>query len=73
MNPCSFYLQFYYAMHDFDRNMPGTLKISDGQALRLITPHDLKGNAEWWLVENRDGETGYVPQTYLKPCSAYKK
>ncbi|EZA54401.1 hypothetical protein DMN91_001710 [Ooceraea biroi] len=57
--------EFYYAMYDFAGNMPGTLAINNGQALRLLKPHDEKGNDEWWLVENRDGKQGYVPRDYL--------
>ncbi|XP_012232658.2 rho guanine nucleotide exchange factor 38-like [Linepithema humile] len=57
--------EFYYAMYDFAGNMPGTLPITTGQALRLLRPHDEKGNNEWWLVENRDGKQGYVPRNYL--------
>lgn len=60
-----FFLQFYYAMYDFAVNIPGTLVITCGQALRLVRPHDEKGNSEWWLVENRDGKQGYVPRNYL--------
>ncbi|XP_011157472.1 dynamin-binding protein isoform X2 [Solenopsis invicta] len=58
--------EFYYAMYNFAENMPGTLPITNGQALRLVRPHDEKGNNEWWLVENRDGKQGYVPRNYLR-------
>ncbi|KAL6447579.1 hypothetical protein ACFW04_000046 [Cataglyphis niger] len=60
------YSEFYYAMYDFAGNIPGTLPITNGQALRLLRHHDEKGNDEWWLVENRDGKQGYVPRTYLR-------
>lgn len=53
-------------MYDFAGNMPGTLPITNGQALRLLRHHDEKGNDEWWLVQNRDGKQGYVPRTYLR-------
>lgn len=52
-------------MYDFAGNMPGTLPVTNGQALRLLRPHDEKGNDEWWLVENRNGKQGYVPRNYL--------
>lgn len=52
-------------MYDFAANIPGTLPITNGQALRLLRPHDEKGNDEWWFVENRDGKQGYVPRNYL--------
>ncbi|XP_032683683.1 dynamin-binding protein-like isoform X2 [Odontomachus brunneus] len=58
--------EFYYAMYDFAANIPGTLAVTSGQALRLLRPHDEKGNDEWWLVENRNGQQGYVPRNYLQ-------
>ncbi|EFN64992.1 Dynamin-binding protein [Camponotus floridanus] len=66
------YSEFYYAMYDFAGNMPGTLPITNGQALRLLRPHDEKGNDEWWLVENRDGKQGYVPRNYLSSTNQIK-
>ncbi|XP_012147954.1 rho guanine nucleotide exchange factor 38 [Megachile rotundata] len=58
--------EFYYAEYDFTINIPGTLNIVKGQALRLVRPHDEKGNDEWWLMEDRYGNKGYVPQNYLR-------
>lgn len=52
-------------MYNFAGDMQGTLSITYGQALRLLRPHDEKGNGEWWLVENREGKQGYVPRDYL--------
>ncbi|OAD59449.1 Dynamin-binding protein [Eufriesea mexicana] len=57
--------EFYYAEYDFCTNMSGTLPVSKGQALRLVRPHDEKGNDEWWLMEDRYGNKGYVPKNYL--------
>ncbi|EFN85007.1 Dynamin-binding protein [Harpegnathos saltator] len=64
--------KFYYAMYDFAANIPGTLSVTNGQALRLIRPHDEKGNDEWWLVENREGKQGYVPRNYLQSSAKLK-
>ncbi|XP_029035776.2 dynamin-binding protein-like [Osmia bicornis bicornis] len=58
--------EFYYAKYDFSVNITGTLTIIKGQALRLVRPHDEKGNDEWWLMEDRYGNKGYVPQNYLR-------
>ncbi|XP_017878070.1 dynamin-binding protein-like [Ceratina calcarata] len=58
--------EFYYAEYDFSINTPGTLSVVKGQALRLVRPHDEKGNDEWWLMEDRYGNKGYVPQNYLR-------
>ncbi|KAK9293746.1 hypothetical protein QLX08_011401 [Tetragonisca angustula] len=57
--------EFYYAEYDFSTKIPGTLSIVKGQALRLVRPHDEKGNDEWWLMEDRYGNKGYVPKNYL--------
>ncbi|XP_076280533.1 rho guanine nucleotide exchange factor 38 [Lasioglossum baleicum] len=57
--------EFYYAEYDFSATIPGTLPITKGQALRLVRPHDEKGNDEWWLMEDRYGNKGYVPNNYL--------
>ncbi|XP_017788298.1 PREDICTED: LOW QUALITY PROTEIN: dynamin-binding protein-like [Habropoda laboriosa] len=56
---------FYYAVYEFSANIPGTLPAVKGQALRLVRPHDEKGNEEWWLMEDRYGNKGYIPQNYL--------
>ncbi|XP_054005474.1 dynamin-binding protein-like isoform X1 [Hylaeus anthracinus] len=61
--------EFYYAEYDFSVNTPGTLAIVKGQALRLVRPHDEKGNDEWWLMEDRYGNKGYVPKNYLREPS----
>lgn len=55
-------------MYDFAGEMPGTLPVKKGKALRLVRPHDEKGNEEWWFVEDRFGQTGYVPRNYLTPA-----
>ncbi|XP_033338470.2 rho guanine nucleotide exchange factor 38 isoform X1 [Megalopta genalis] len=64
--------EFYYAEYDFSATIPGTLAITKGQALRLVRPHDEKGNDEWWLMEDRYGNKGYVPNNYLCDPSTKK-
>ncbi|KAI4488097.1 hypothetical protein M0804_004945 [Polistes exclamans] len=64
--------EFYYTMYDFAGGIPGTLPVKKGKALRLVRPHDEKGNDEWWLVEDRHGQTGYVPKNYLTPAAQTK-
>ncbi|KAI4493102.1 hypothetical protein M0802_009652 [Mischocyttarus mexicanus] len=65
--------EFYYTMYDFAGDMPGTLPVKKGKALRLVRPHDEKGNDEWWLVEDRNGQSGYVPKNYLTSATAHTK
>ncbi|KAF7394043.1 hypothetical protein HZH68_010862 [Vespula germanica] len=64
--------EFYYTMYDFAGGIPGTLPVKKGKALRLVRPHDEKGNDEWWLVEDRYGKSGYVPKNYLTPAAQTK-
>ncbi|XP_060822465.1 dynamin-binding protein-like isoform X1 [Bombus pascuorum] len=64
--------EFYYAEYDFSTKIPGTLPVVKGQALRLVRPHDEKGNDEWWLMEDRYGNKGYVPKNYLRDPPAEK-
>ena len=59
-------LQFWYAAYDFQNEAQGTLKIRKGQALKLLNRQDQEGNSQWWLVEDRDGNVGYVPADYLE-------
>ncbi|XP_012258359.2 dynamin-binding protein-like [Athalia rosae] len=56
---------FYYALYDFPGAMKGTLPIKKGQAVRVVRPHDEMGNDDWWLVQDRQGSSGYVPKNYL--------
>ena len=60
-------MQFYYALFDFTGNQEATISVLKGQALKLIRPHDEKGNNAWWLMENRNGVQGYVPRDYVGP------
>lgn len=59
--------KFLYALYDFNGNQQATLSVVKGQALKLIAPHDQKGNEEWCLMENREGDRGYVPRNYMGP------
>ena len=57
-----------YALYDFDgKNLTGTLSIKAGEPFKVIRKHDEKNNHEWWLVEARNGNSGYVPFNYLGP------
>ncbi|XP_012277640.1 dynamin-binding protein [Orussus abietinus] len=58
---------FYKVLYDVSLRHPGTLSALAGQVLKLIQPHDEKGNAEWWLMKDRDGHTGYVPSNFMEP------
>ncbi|XP_071445121.1 dynamin-binding protein-like isoform X2 [Hetaerina americana] len=61
--------EFYYALYDFSGNGVHTLDVTQGQVLKVKSFQDVRGNSEWWLVENRSGKCGYVPGNYLKKYS----
>lgn len=46
------------------------LSLSRGQVVRVTEV----GSGEWWYVEDRNGNRGYVPHSYLKiyPTNATK-
>lgn len=56
--------KFYYAMYDFEPEIDEItlIKVIKGQAVRVV-----QVSGEWWYVEDRNGNRGYVPATYLRP------
>jgi len=56
--------KFYYALYDFEpeEDEVTLIKVSKGQAVRVV-----QVSGEWWYVEDRNGNRGYVPATYLRP------
>lgn len=59
--------EFYYCLYDFDGMGAQTLPVKCGQVLKVLKMNDLKGNAEWWYVEDRHENKGFVPANYLHP------
>ncbi|KAI1282082.1 hypothetical protein HDE_13287 [Halotydeus destructor] len=57
---------FYVASHAFGKDGPSFLTMKFGQVVKVKQKCDLTGNAEWWLVEDRDGRAGYVPANRLQ-------
>ncbi|OXU22019.1 hypothetical protein TSAR_006757 [Trichomalopsis sarcophagae] len=58
--------EFVYALYEFNHpELVGTLSVKEGQALKVLEKHDQKNNPDWWLVEDRTGGKGYVPENYL--------
>ncbi|KAB5571408.1 hypothetical protein PHYPO_G00224650 [Pangasianodon hypophthalmus] len=53
-----------FAGYDFMARSSHELSLRAGEPVRVVEPHDKKGNAEWSLVEVR-GQRGYVPSNYL--------
>jgi len=45
------------------------LSMAEGEVVKVLKEHDLDKNPDWWLVENFDGQTGYVPANYLIPIT----
>ena len=40
------------------------VRVARGQVVRVIA---ISGGGEWWYVEDRHQQRGYVPAAYLKP------
>ena len=58
-------MQFYYAAYDFEGTGMNMLSLKIGQVVLVLQQQDTQGNPEWWLVEDRSGNKGYVPGNYL--------
>ncbi|CAN8004345.1 unnamed protein product [Ixodes hexagonus] len=57
--------EYHYALYPFSACGPHQLSIAQGQVLRVVHQCDLHGNPEWWFVQDRHGNQGYVPGNYL--------
>ncbi|XP_071957132.1 dynamin-binding protein-like isoform X2 [Antedon mediterranea] len=57
----------YYAAWDFAATGQHELSLVEGCTVTVISAYDMEGNSEWWFVE-KDGQQGYVPAAYIKPC-----
>lgn len=60
-------MEFYVVQFDFAARSENELKLNEGQLVAVHTKQDLENNSDWWLVENEEGEIGYVPANYLIP------
>lgn len=61
--------EFYYSLYEFPGMGAHTLPLKEGQVVNILQKQDLRGNKEWWHVEDRHGVKGYVPANYLHPYS----
>ncbi|XP_038147084.1 rho guanine nucleotide exchange factor 37 isoform X1 [Cyprinodon tularosa] len=52
------------AAYDFTARGNHEVSVHAGEPVRVLEPHDKRGNPEWSLVEAR-GQRGYVPSNYL--------
>ncbi|XP_077500825.1 dynamin-binding protein-like [Amblyomma americanum] len=57
--------EYYYAVYPFSAAGPHQLSVAQGQVLLVIHRCDLHANPEWWFVQDRHGNQGYVPGNYL--------
>ncbi|CAN9514652.1 unnamed protein product [Ophioblennius macclurei] len=53
------------AAYDFTARGNHEVSIRAGEPVRVLEPHDKRGNREWSLVEAGGGQRGYVPSNYL--------
>ena len=63
-------IEYFIALYDFNATRNNMLTIQKDQILRVIIKHDTKGDSQWWLVENHNKQSGYVPSNYI---AFYKK
>lgn len=54
-----------FAAYDFNARGNHEVSVRAGEPVRVLEPHDKRGNPEWSLVESRGGQRGYVPSNYL--------
>uniref|UniRef100_A0A671U7B5 Rho guanine nucleotide exchange factor 37 n=1 Tax=Sparus aurata TaxID=8175 RepID=A0A671U7B5_SPAAU len=54
-----------FAAYDFTARGNHEVSVRTGEPVRVLEPHDKRGNPEWSLVEARGGQRGYVPSNYL--------
>ncbi|XP_038555248.1 rho guanine nucleotide exchange factor 37 isoform X2 [Micropterus salmoides] len=54
-----------FAAYDFKARGNHEVSVRSGEPVRVLEPHDKRGNPEWSLVEARGGQRGYVPSNYL--------
>lgn len=54
-----------FAAYDFMARGNHEVSMRAGEPVRVLEPHDKRGNNEWSLVELRGGQRGYVPSNYL--------
>ncbi|KAH9374618.1 hypothetical protein HPB48_014666 [Haemaphysalis longicornis] len=57
--------EYYYALYPFSATGPHQLSVAQGQVLLVVHQCDLHANPEWWFVQDRHGNGGYVPGNYL--------
>lgn len=55
----------FMALWPFVATGPNQLTIVTRQHLRLIKPSDECGNSDWSLVQDKRGQVGYVPSSYI--------
>ncbi|XP_051810307.1 rho guanine nucleotide exchange factor 37 [Acanthochromis polyacanthus] len=53
------------AVYDFTARGNHEVSVRAGEPVRVLEPHDKRGNPEWSLVEAGGGQRGYVPSNYL--------
>uniref|UniRef100_A0A3Q1HSM8 Uncharacterized protein n=1 Tax=Anabas testudineus TaxID=64144 RepID=A0A3Q1HSM8_ANATE len=58
---------FFQVMAAYNFTARGNHEVSvrAGEPVRVLEPHDKRGNPEWSLVQVRGGQKGYVPSNYL--------
>ncbi|XP_015929681.1 rho guanine nucleotide exchange factor 38 isoform X2 [Parasteatoda tepidariorum] len=61
--------EYYFALYDFLPNGANQLPLKQGQVVLVLHKCDLNRNSQWWFVEDRHAQKGYVPAAYLNKYS----
>ncbi|XP_064477545.1 dynamin-binding protein-like [Ornithodoros turicata] len=58
--------EYHYALYPFSASGPHQLSVAQGQVVLVLHKYDLHGNPDWWFVQDRHNNKGYVPGNYLQ-------
>ena len=56
----------YILAYTFEAEDSAELSAIENSVVKVLRKCDKNGNPEWWKCENESGQTGYIPDSYLK-------
>ena len=61
-----FVFKFCIALYNFKSITFNMIDMREGDVYKVLEKCDKKNDPEWWLVENDQKISGYVPKNYVK-------